>query len=135
MPDSSELIYVLKICNRDCGSVVGSDDYLDIKLSKRASNGTGFDRHQTLSAGEISCSENSVGLAALRLKLVPYDETAIDAEFNLHFGDGANTVQAQFDAHIPDLPPDLVRMLISTLSGCYQADVIVVPPNAERLFT
>ncbi len=89
----------------------GADGYIEIRSSTREQNGLANDPDRWISADPPSCFEDAVGIAALRLKLVPSDNTVIDAEFDLCLIDGARSLQARFTARLPGLPTRLARGL------------------------
>jgi hypothetical protein len=85
------------------GAARAGDGLLDIRLA------TG--RGQLLAGRGRAGFADAVGIAALRLTLVPFDDTAIDAEFDFCVVDGARSLRARLAVRLPGLPRDLARRL------------------------
>jgi hypothetical protein len=110
MTDVAEAIFLVTTGTADgCdhGSALGAEGRLDIKLSTRGDSASGTRREPPSAARGVVRFEDAVGLAAVSLKRVASDDTAMDATFELCIVDGAHSLQARFNVRIPRLPPDL----------------------------
>jgi organic hydroperoxide reductase OsmC/OhrA len=114
MTEVAEKIYIVTTrtaSGRERQATRASDCQFVIKLSSRAGGGFGSSGGQLYTDDAGACFEDAVGLAVLRLKLAPDDDTAIDAEFDLCLVDGTHSLQAHLNVRAPGLTHDLLRRL------------------------
>jgi lipoyl-dependent peroxiredoxin len=111
---SGKMIYTAKARTtggRENGVARSSDGRLDVKLSMPGSPRIGTNPEQLFAAGWSACFEGAIGFAAQQRKVDP-GELSIDAEVNLHLGDGGYSLSAIFNISMPDLDRDIAKSLV-----------------------
>ncbi len=93
------------------GASRSSDGRLEVQLSLPGSAPAGTNPEQLLAAGWSACFESAIGLAAGKRKLVASD-VAIDAEVDLHLGEGGYWLSARLNVSLPALDREVARQLI-----------------------
>lgn len=88
---------------REHGESRSSDGRLDIKLSSPGSAGPGTNPEQLFAAGWSACFEGAMGLAAKKMNVEVPSDSAIDAEVDLCFADGAYSLKARLNVSLPGL--------------------------------
>src|SRR6266581_9675730 len=89
--DLGKVIYTAKthtIGGRENGISRSSDGRLDVKISPPGSSRIGTNPEQLFAAGWSACFESALGLAARKRKVTLPADLIIDAEVDLHLGDG-----------------------------------------------
>jgi lipoyl-dependent peroxiredoxin len=111
---SGKVIYTAKAHTtggRENGVSRSSDGRLDVKLSMPGSSRIGTNPEQLFAAGWSACFEGAIGFAAQQRK-INVGELAIDAEVNLHMGEGGFAISAAFNISMPDLDRETAKSLI-----------------------
>ncbi|WP_276120099.1 organic hydroperoxide resistance protein [Pararhizobium qamdonense] len=94
------------------GSAQSDDRALDIKLSPPGSGRAGTNPEQLFAAGWSACFIGALGIAAGKRKVALPSSTSVDAEVDLGVTDGAFLLQARLNVSIPDIDPELARVLV-----------------------
>jgi Ohr subfamily peroxiredoxin len=94
------------------GASRSSDGNLDIELSPPGSNGKGTNPEQLFAAGWSACFIGAIGKAAGKLDVALPAGLAVDAEVDLCNTDGAFSLQARLNVHLPGLAPETARELL-----------------------
>jgi organic hydroperoxide reductase OsmC/OhrA len=108
------VLYLAKNRRTGCwehGSARRSDGHADIRHPTPVRSGFADDPEQLFAAGWTASSDGTMARAALRVKVVLSDNSAIDATVDLYVVDGAYVLQAHLDASLADMPPELAAML------------------------
>jgi Ohr subfamily peroxiredoxin len=95
------------------GAALSSDHELDIRLSPPGANRPGTNPEQLFAAGWSACFEGALGLAAKEAGVSLPQETAVDAEVNLNFGESEGYfLTARLNVSIPGIADDVAQALI-----------------------
>jgi osmotically inducible protein OsmC len=95
------------------GAALSSDHQLDIRLAPPGANRSGTNPEQLFAAGWSACFEGALGHAARQMGVKLRDDTAIDAEVNLHLGEAEGYfLSARLNVSIPGVPEDVSQALI-----------------------
>src|SRR3954454_20624928 len=86
---------------RENGTPRSSDGRLDVKLSVPGSARIGTNPEQLLAAGWSACFESAIRLAARKEKITLPGDPAIDAEVDLHLGEGGYHLSARLNVSLP----------------------------------
>lgn len=97
---------------REGGASRSSDGHLDVKLSLPGSGRIGTNPEQLFAAGWSACFESAIGLAARKRKIALPADLAIDAEVDLHLGEGGYSLGARLNVSLPGIARDLARALV-----------------------
>jgi Ohr subfamily peroxiredoxin len=92
------------------GASRSSDGRLDVKLSLPGAPGNGTNPEQLFAAGWSACFEGALGVVAKQMKVALPADTAIDAEVNLHLGDGYS-LSARLNISLPGLERSVAQAL------------------------
>lgn len=112
MTQTDKVLYTAKthtVGGREHGAARSSDGHLDIRLTSPGAPGDGTNPEQLFAAGWSACFEGAMGLAARKLKVTLPPETAIDAEVDLCFVDGAYFLQSRLNISLPGLERDVAQ--------------------------
>ena len=97
---------------RDGGASRSSDGHLDIQISAPGSAGTGTNPEQLFAAGWSACFESAIMGVARKMKLAVPDGMAIDAEIDLHQGEGGYFLGARLNVSLPGMERETAQSLI-----------------------
>ena len=97
---------------REGGASRSSDGHLDVKLSLPGSGRIGTNPEQLFAAGWSACFESAIGLAARKRKIALPADLAIDAEVDLHLGEGGYSLGARLNVSLPGIARDTARALV-----------------------
>ena len=114
MTETAEVLYLAKSRTTgrwEYGSARRSDGYVDIRHPTPLHNGFSEDPEQMFAAGWTVAFDGTMARAALKVKVILSDSTAIDATVELHVIDDAYVLRARLNASLLDMPPELARML------------------------
>ena len=90
---------------------------MDVKLSLPGSPHAGTNPEQLVAAGWSACFESAINLAARKKKITLPANLAIDAEVDLHLGDGGYFISASFNVSLPGIARDLAQSLVEDADG------------------
>ncbi len=124
MTDTAEVLYLAKSRATGCwehGSARRSGGDVDIRHATPVRGGFSDDPEQLFAAGWAASCDATMARAALKVKIILSDHTAIDATVELHIVDGAYALQGRLNARLLDMPPELARILadMAQLRGPY----------------
>jgi len=114
---AEKVLYTAKVHTtggRNHGISRSSDGHLDLRLSTPGTAGIGTNPEQLFAAGWSACFEGAMGLAARKLHIDLPDDTAIDAEVELHVADGAYFLRARLSVSLPGLEREVALALTDT---------------------
>lgn len=97
---------------REGGASRSSDGHLDVKLSLPGSGRIGTNPEQLFAAGWSACFESAIGLAARKRKIALPADLAIDAEVDLHLGEGGYSLGVRLNVSLPGIARDVARALV-----------------------
>jgi Ohr subfamily peroxiredoxin len=97
---------------REHGVSRSSDGHLDVRLSTPGSARIGTNPEQLFAAGWSACFESAIMLAAHNRKIVLPADPAIDAEVDLHLGDGGYFLSTRLNVSLPGLARDVAQSLL-----------------------
>ncbi|HTB01314.1 MAG TPA: organic hydroperoxide resistance protein [Bradyrhizobium sp.] len=97
---------------RENGMSRSSDGRLDVKLSLPGSARIGTNPEQLFAAGWSACFESAIGLAARKRRIALPAELAIDAEVDLHMGDGGYFLSTRLNVSLPGIARDVAQSLV-----------------------
>ena len=97
---------------REGGASRSSDGHLDVKLSLPGSGRIGTNPEQLFAAGWSACFESAIGLAARKRKIALPADLAIDAEVDLHLGEGGYSLGARLNVSLPGIARDTAQALV-----------------------
>ena len=115
MTQSKKVLYTAKTHTtggRESGLSRSSDGRLDVKLSVPGSARIGTNPEQLLAAGWSACFESALGLAARDRKITLPADLAIDAEVDLHLGEGGYSLSARLNVSLPGLERSVAQSLV-----------------------
>jgi len=110
-----KVVYTAKahtIGGRENGASRSSDGRLDVKLSLPGSARIGTNPEQLFAAGWSACFESAIGLAARNRKITLPADVAIDAEVDLHLGDGGYYLSARLNISLPGIARETAQTLV-----------------------
>lgn len=96
---------------RENGVARSSDGRLDVKLSLPGSPRIGTNPEQLLAAGWSACFESAIGIAARKRK-TRLTEVVVDAEIDLHVGDGEYSLSARLNVSLRDVDRTVAREIV-----------------------
>ena len=96
---------------RENGESRSSDGRLDVKLSLPGATRAGTNPEQLFAAGWSACFESAIGLAARKRKIALTD-IAIDAEVDLHNGEGGYFISARLNISLPGIERGIAQSLV-----------------------
>lgn len=102
---------------RERGVSRSSDGRLEVKLSLPGSSAAGTNPEQLFAAGWSACFESAISLAARKMEVVLPADTVIDAEVELHLGDGGYFLSVRFNISLPGIDRELARQLVNEADG------------------
>jgi organic hydroperoxide reductase OsmC/OhrA len=114
MTEVAEVMYLAKSRTTgiwEHGSARRSGGHVDITPSALGRNDFSADPEQLFAAGWTTSFDGTMARAALKVKVVLSDNTAIDAIVDLYLVDGAYFLQARLNASLSDMPPEVARIL------------------------
>jgi osmotically inducible protein OsmC len=97
---------------RENGASRSSDGRLDVKLSLPGAVRIGTNPEQLFAAGWSACFESAVGLAARKRKITLPADLTIDAEVDLHLGDGGYFLSTRLNVSLPGIERDVAQTLV-----------------------
>jgi len=97
---------------REAGASRSSDGQLDVTLSLPGSSRPGTNPEQLFAAAWSACFEGAIASVA-RAKKVPIPDMAIDAELDLHTGDGGYFISARLNVDLPGIDRGLAHVLVT----------------------
>lgn len=106
MSEEKKVLYTAKthtVGGREHGIGRSLDGRLDVKLSTPGSVGTGTNPEQLFAVGWSGCFEESMKIAARKLKVRLPEETALDAEIDLCKTGEDYFLQARLNVSVPGL--------------------------------
>ena len=115
MSEEKEILYTAKthtVGGREHGVGRSSDGRLEVKLSIPGSAGTGTNPEQLFAVGWSGCFEESMKLAAHKLKIRLPEETALDAEVDLCKTGDDYTLQARLNISVPGLERSVAQQVV-----------------------
>ena len=99
------------IGGREHGISRSSDGHLDITLSRPGTGGKGTNPEQLFAAGWSACFEGAMVIEARKKRITLPEDTAIDAEVDLNFGESGYFLRARLNISLPGLDPETARAL------------------------
>lgn len=96
---------------RENGASRSCDGRLDVQLSVPGSARIGTNPEQLLAAGWSACFESAIRQAARERKIALPGDPAIDAEVDLHIGEGGYALSARLKVSLPGVERSLARSL------------------------
>jgi lipoyl-dependent peroxiredoxin len=111
----SKLLYTARTHTaggRENGTSRSCDGRLDVQLSVPGSARIGTNPEQLLAAGWSACFESAIRHAARERKITLPGDPAIDAEVDLHLGDGGYSLSARLNVSLPGVERSLARRLV-----------------------
>jgi Ohr subfamily peroxiredoxin len=97
---------------REGGVSRSSDGHLEVKLSLPGSGRDGTNPEQLFAAGWSACFESAIGLAARKRKIALPSGLAIDAEVDLHLGEGGYSLGARLNVSLPGIARETAQALV-----------------------
>lgn len=110
-----KVVYTAKthtIGGRENGASRSSGGRLDVKLSLPGSARIGTNPEQLFAAGWSACFESAIGLAARNRKITLPADAGIDAEVDLHLGDGGYFLSARLNVSLPGIGREVAQSLV-----------------------
>ena len=102
---------------RENGASLSSDGRLDITLSTPGSARIGTNLEQLFAAGWSACFESAITHAARKKKINLPADVALDAEVDLHLGDGEYFLSARLNVSIPGIDRSIAQGLVDDAKG------------------
>jgi Ohr subfamily peroxiredoxin len=97
---------------RENGTSRSCDGRLDVQLAVPGSARIGTNPEQLLAAGWSACFESAIRQAARERRMALPGDPAIDAEVDLHLGEGGYTLSARLNVSLPGVERSLARTLV-----------------------
>jgi lipoyl-dependent peroxiredoxin len=114
-PQNGKVVYTAKTHTsggRENGASRSSDGRLDVKLSLPGSARIGTNPEQLFAAGWSACFESAIGIAAHKRKIALPAGLTIDAEVDLHLGDGGYFLGTRLNISLPGIEREVARTLV-----------------------
>jgi osmotically inducible protein OsmC len=114
-PQNGKVVYTAKTHTsggRENGASRSSDGRLDVKLSLPGSARIGTNPEQLFAAGWSACFESAIGIAAHKRKIALPAGLTIDAEVDLHLGDGGYFLGTRLNVSLPGIEREVARTLV-----------------------
>jgi len=114
MSEVAEVLYLAKSRETGCwehGCARRADGRVEIGHGPPVGHGFSADPEQLFAAGWSASFDGTAALAALKVKVVLSDDTAIDATVDLCVVDGAYFLQARLNASLANMLPEVARVL------------------------
>jgi osmotically inducible protein OsmC len=114
-PQNGKVVYTAKTHTtggRENGTSRSSDGRLDVKLSLPGSARIGTNPEQLFAAGWSACFESAIGIAAHKRKIALPAGLTIDAEVDLHLGDGGYFLGTRLNVSLPGIEREVARTLV-----------------------
>jgi Ohr subfamily peroxiredoxin len=114
-PQNGKVVYTAKTHTtggRENGTSRSSDGRLDVKLSLQGSARIGTNPEQLFAAGWSACFESAIGIAAHKRKIALPAGLTIDAEVDLHLGDGGYFLGTRLNVSLPGIEREVARTLV-----------------------
>jgi lipoyl-dependent peroxiredoxin len=114
-PQNGKVVYTAKTHTaggRENGTSRSSDGRLDVKLSLPGSVRIGTNPEQLFAAGWSACFESAIGIAAHKRKIALPAGLTIDAEVDLHLGDGGYFLGTRLNISLPGIEREVARTLV-----------------------
>jgi osmotically inducible protein OsmC len=114
-PQSGKVVYTAKTHTtggRENGGSRSSDGRLDVKLSLPGSAWMGTNPEQLFAAGWSACFESAIGLAARKRKVSLPADVAIDADVDLHLGEGGYSLSSRLNISLPGIEREVAQALL-----------------------
>ena len=104
---------------REHGVSRSSDGHLDITLSTPGVEGKGTNPEQLFAAGWSACFEGAMQIEARKRRIPLSDDTAIDADVDLCFGENGYFLRARLNVSLPGLTDEQKELLVEAgKMGC-----------------
>lgn len=104
---------------RDHGVSRSSDGHLEVRLSLPGTEGTGTNPEQLFAAGWSACFEGAMQIEARKRRIPLSEDTAIDAEVDLRFGEDGYSLRARLNISLPGLDQAQKEALVEAgKKGC-----------------
>ncbi len=116
MSEEKKVLYTAKshtVGGREHGEGRSADGRLDVKLSVPGSAGTGTNPEQLFAVGWSGCFEESMKIAARKMKIRLPEETALDAEVDLCKTGEDYFLQARLNVSVPGLDRSVAQELVN----------------------
>ena len=130
MTSGTKVIYTAKthtVGGREHGVGRSSDGRLDLQLSIPGGSGSGTNPEQLFGVCWSGCFEESMKIAARKMRIHLPEDTAVDAEIDLcKTGDYFHFLQARLNASIPEMGRAVAQSIVDA------ADRICPYSNAMR---
>ena len=97
---------------RENGAARSDDGLLDVRLSSPGAARIGTNPEQLFAAGWSACFESAIAISARKRKIALPGEVSIDAEVDLHLGDGGYFLSARFNVALPGVAREVAQSLI-----------------------
>jgi lipoyl-dependent peroxiredoxin len=114
-PQSGKVVYTARTHTtggRENGASRSSDGRLDVKLSLPGAVRIGTNPEQLFAAGWSACFESAIGLAARKRKITLPADLTIDAEVDLHLGDGGYFLGTRLNVRLPGIEREVAQTLV-----------------------
>lgn len=115
MTPEKKVIYTAKthtVGGREHGVGRSSDGRLDVQLSIPGGPGTGTNPEQLFGVGWSGCFEESMKIAARKMRIHLPEETALDAEIDLCRAGEDYFLQARLNISIPGLDREVAQSIV-----------------------
>ena len=115
MTEEKNVLYTAKTHTtggREHGVARSSDGRLDVRLSIPGSSGTGTNPEQLFAAGWSGCFEESMKIAARKMKIHLPEETALDAEVDLCMSGDDYFLQARLNVSVPGIERNVAQSIV-----------------------
>ncbi len=114
MMHSGKVLYTAKTRTtggRENGASRSCDGHLDVRLAVPGSTRIGTNPEQLFAAGWSASFEDAIAIAARKRKM-SLSEVAIDAEVDLHLGDGGHFLGARLNVRLPGIERAAAEALV-----------------------
>ena len=115
MAEEKKVLYTAKTHTtggREHGVARSSDGRLEVKLSIPGAAGTGTNPEQLFAAGWSGCFEESMKIAARKMKIALPADTAIDSEVDLCMTGEDYFLQARLNVGVPGIDRNVAQAVV-----------------------
>ena len=116
MTTTAQVIYTAKVHTtggREGGASRTDDGRLDVKISPPGAAAQGTNPEQLFAAGWSNCFLSAIKLAAAKKKVRLPDGFAVDAEVDLVSDQGAFSLKARLNVHLPGIEHEVGQALVN----------------------
>lgn len=104
---------------REHGVARSNDGHLEVTLSLPGTEGKGTNPEQLFAAGWSACFEGAMMIEARKRRITLAEDTAIDAEVDLCFGESGYFLRARLNVSLPGLDQPTKEALVEAgKKGC-----------------